>query len=116
MLVLIVEDDPMVALDLEDIVLACVPAAVMIGNSVESATPLLDEPIDFALLDVDLPDGNSFGVAASLQRRNVPFAFVSGSRRQDMPAHLQRVPFVAKPYSPGEITGAMRAAGSRQAA
>lgn len=110
MLVLIVEDDPMVALDLEDIILEQASADILVGRSLESAAPLIDRPLDFALFDIDLADGKTHGLAAALKRRNVPFAFVSGSRRQDLPADLQTVPFVAKPYSVADIAQALQMA------
>lgn len=114
MLVLIVEDDPMIALDLEDIVRSQLRADVVFGESVRTAAPLLDQPLDFALFDVDLKDGKSHDLAATLQRRNVPFAFVSGSRRQDLPRGLQSVPFVPKPYSPAEIGRTIREIAARR--
>ena len=54
--------------------------------------------VDFAFLDVDLPDGKSFPLAERLHESQVPFAFVSASRRSEIPARLRDVPFIAKPY------------------
>ena len=113
MLVLIVEDDPMIAMDLEDIVHEQMSADILFGESVATARCLLEEPLDFALFDVDVPGGKTYALAATLQRRNVPFAFVSGSCRGELPRELQGVPFVAKPYSPVDVSRTIREVANR---
>lgn len=66
--------------------------------------------VDFALLDVDLPDGKSYDVASRLDQKMIPFAFVSGSAPAEMPAHLRHARFIAKPYQPSAIIDSLRAA------
>jgi len=56
-----------------------------------------------ALLDIDMQDGTTLGFAEDLRARGVPFAFVSGSRPDDLPPQLRDVPFVAKPYAPDAV-------------
>ena len=56
---------------------------------------------DAAFLDIDVLDGKTFEVAALLHERGTPFAFVSGSRPEDVPPPLRSVPFLPKPYDPG---------------
>lgn len=102
--VLILEDDPVVALDLEAIVLGAADADVAVANSVKEAHRLLREAaIDAALLDIDVLDGKSFAVAHLLAERGTPFAFVSGARQEDVPPPLRQVPFLPKPYDPQDI-------------
>jgi len=77
--VLIVEDDPIIALDFEDTILGFGVKAVRCAGSVAHALMMIDERIpDFALLDVGLAREKSFGVAERLAKLNVPFAFVTG--------------------------------------
>ena len=95
MRILIVEDDPFIALDLQAIVEGEGHRVVRVCPSLADARRHVLDDFDFALLDVDLGDGKSFEVA----ERHIPFAFVSGSRRSDLPSDLRGATFVAKPYA-----------------
>lgn len=101
--ILILEDDPFIALDLQAIVEEEGHEVVAVCSSVAAARPRLADDVDFALLDVDLSDGKSFEIASALVRRCVPFAFVSGSHRAELPAELADAPFIAKPFAPAAI-------------
>jgi CheY-like chemotaxis protein len=109
--ILIVEDDPMVALDLEEIVLGLAEgqAQVALAASVrEAQRALAGAAFDAALLDIDVLDGKTYELAAVLRDRGLPFAFVSGSRPEELPPALRAVPFVPKPYDPADIEHAFR--------
>jgi len=103
MRILILEDDPLIALDLQDTVEDEGHEVVATCASIAAARARLAEPIDFALLDVDVTDGKSFDIAAALLCRGIPFAFVSGSRRDELPAHLASAAFVEKPFFPAAV-------------
>jgi DNA-binding response OmpR family regulator len=101
---LIVEDDPMVAIDIESILLGAADADVSVASSVRDACRALDERgFDAAFLDIDVLDGKTFELARFLAERGTPFAFVSGARREEVPAALREAPFLPKPYDPAEI-------------
>ena len=112
MRILILEDDPMIALDLQAILEAEgheVPDAL---SSLSEAYPRPCPGFDCALLDVDVVGGKSFGVAEALIERQIPFVFVSASKPCDLPRPLQQAAFIAKPYdeqalrdSVGDIAG-----------
>jgi len=96
--ILILEDDPMIALDLQAILEAEgheVPDAL---SSLSEAYRHLDDGFDCALLDIDVVGGKSFGVAEALVERHIPFAFVSASRPSDVPRQFEQAAFIAKPY------------------
>jgi DNA-binding NtrC family response regulator len=102
--VLIVEDDPMVALDLESIVVGAADADVAVATSVQEARRVLGDAVfDAAFLDIDVLDGKTFDLAQQLADRGMPFVFVSGARREDVPSPLRQVPFLPKPYDPQDI-------------
>ncbi len=103
MRILIVEDDPFVALDLECIVKESADADICMASTLAEARRCAQLPIDFAFLDIDLPDGKIFPVAAELRRRNIPFVFVSGALLHEIPVMLQDVPFISKPYKVWQI-------------
>jgi CheY-like chemotaxis protein len=107
--VLIVEDDPIIALDFEDTILGFGVKAVRCAGSVAHALMMIEERIpDFALLDVGLAREKSFDVAERLAKLNVPFAFVTGysGDRVDLPfADRLRLP---KPCSSEALLAVLR--------
>ena len=91
--ILILEDDPFIAWDLQAIVEGEGHEVVGVCNSLVEARRRLSETFDFALLDIDVTDGKSFELAASLLERHIPFAFVSASRPSELPVHLRGASF-----------------------
>src|SRR3981081_1405628 len=77
--VLIVEDDPIIALDFEDTILGFGVKTVRTAASVATALDMISErPPDFALLDVGLVREKSFAIAERLDVLKIPFVFVTG--------------------------------------
>src|ERR1700687_3385017 len=77
--VLIVEDDPIIAIDFEDTVLGLGVKTVRTAGSVARALEMIaDRPPDFALLDVGLVREKSFAIAERLDELKIPFVFVTG--------------------------------------
>ena len=77
--VLIVEDDPIIALDFEDTIIGFGVQTVRTAASVARALQMIAErPPDFALLDVGLVREKSFAVAERLAALKIPFVFVTG--------------------------------------
>ncbi len=101
--ILILEDDPFIALDLAQIVETLGHEVVDVCNCIAAARRQVDNRVEFALLDIDVRDGKSFPLATALGERGIPFAFVSGSMPEDLPVGLRGVPFIAKPFSEAEI-------------
>ena len=105
--VLIVEDDPIIALDFEDTILGFGVKTVRTAGSVAKALAMIEQrPPDFALLDVSLIREKSFAVAERLEALKVPYAFVTGYGADALlPAAFSGRQRLAKPYS----TDALRA-------
>ncbi len=77
--VLVVEDDPIIAIDFEDRLLGFGVKAVRTVASVARALQAIAERApDFALLDVELVREKSFAIADRLAALNIPFVFVTG--------------------------------------
>lgn len=101
--ILIVEDDPVMSMHLETLVGDTLPCEILTARSLAEAEIVADRHPDFALLDVDLGDGTTYAFATRLVGERVPFAFVSASNREALPAELRDVTFVTKPYDDDEI-------------
>lgn len=80
--VLVVEDEPLIALDYTDWLKAA--GAVVIGPCArvsEALQMLEDERIDVAVVDFVLADGNSEPLQAALTEKRVPFVVVTAYPR-----------------------------------
>jgi CheY-like chemotaxis protein len=99
--VLIVEDDPIIALDFEDTILGFGVKTVRIAGNVARALDLLAERMpDFALLDVGLTREKSFAVAERLKALEIPFIFITGYGTDvRLPPAFADTPRLPKPYS-----------------
>lgn len=70
----------------------------------EAAQAVERETFDFALLDVNLGDGEtSFAAAETLRQRGVPFAFVTGYGDQGVRPDLRDAPVLSKPIDPRHL-------------
>jgi DNA-binding LytR/AlgR family response regulator len=98
---LIVEDDPIIALDFEDTILGFGVKSVRTAGSVAKALDLIaDRAPDFALLDVGLVREKSFAIAERLDELRIPFVFVTGYGADvRLPPEFCNVPRLTKPYS-----------------
>ena len=105
---MILEDDPLIALDLQGIVEQAGHQVVALCETLEAMRRALDGRPDFAFLDVDLPDGKSYELASRLTESHIPFAFVTGSRQGDVPEHLRHARFIPKPYGDAAIRNTLQ--------
>ena len=112
--VLIVEDDPIIALDFEDTILGFGVKTVRTAGNVSRALEMIaNRAPDFALLDVELVREKSFAIAERLAALKIPFVFVTGYGADvRLPAAFADRPRLPKPYS----TDALQAALKRQPA
>ena len=106
---LLVEDDPIIALDFEDRILGFGVKAVRCAGSVAHALMMIDERVpDFALLDVGLAREKSFAVAERLEVLKIPFAFVTGYGRERVDAAFADRPRLPKPCSSEALLAVLR--------
>lgn len=108
--VLILEDDAILALDLETIVCCWTDARITSCRSLAQARKALKSPFDFALIDIEVEDGTSYEFAETLREQNLPFAFVSGSDSTERPETLRDIAFISKPYDQRAIEKLVAAA------
>lgn len=98
--ILVVEDEPLIAMMTEDMLveMGCVVAGS--ATSIAKALCLVrSRSPDCVLLDIGLADGSSYGVADALIAEGIPVLFATGRRRQDLPRSYDGQPCVSKPYT-----------------
>ncbi|MTH77127.1 response regulator [Paracoccus aestuariivivens] len=97
--VLVVEDEPLVALDISHELKAAGALSVNIARTIGQALQAIEHSdIDVALLDGNLSGERVDEVAFALSRRAIPFCFVSGYGRQHLPQDFQDAPIIEKPF------------------
>jgi CheY-like chemotaxis protein len=112
--VLIVEDDPIIAIDFEDRLLGFGVKSVRTAGSVAQALEVITRrPPDFALLDVELIREKSFAIAARLAGLKIPFVFVTGyDAETSIPSEFSAQPRLQKPCSSEALEAALRTRGA----
>jgi CheY-like chemotaxis protein len=107
--ILVVEDEYMIAVLLEDLLaeLECVVAGVA-GRPKEALELINSTPLDAAVLDVNLDGADSFGIAAALADRRIPFIFATGYGGSRQTPEFSNCPVIQKPYRLDELSGALR--------
>jgi DNA-binding response OmpR family regulator len=99
--VMVVEDELLVAMLIEDALADenCVLVGPFssVGDALEAARR---EPLDLAVLDVNLRGEKVYPVAEALTRRGVPFLLLSGYGKDAAPAEHPEWPACSKPFSP----------------
>ncbi|MCS6625587.1 response regulator [Roseibacterium beibuensis] len=107
--VLIVEDESLVAMLLETILedMGCVavgPAAT-VDEGMKMAADA--EPIDAALLDVNVAGKQVFPIAEALKTRGVPFVFSTGYGESGLPDDWRGHPTLQKPFTEAAVRDAL---------
>ncbi|MCK1719763.1 response regulator [Bradyrhizobium sp. 141] len=112
--VLVVEDDPIIAIDFEDRLFGFGVTSVRTVGSVRQALgAIANRPPDFALLDVELTRETSFAVAERLVALKIPFVFVTGyGAEARIPPEFAGRPRLQKPCSSDALEAALRTRGA----
>ncbi len=99
-LILIVEDEIMVALQLKnDLETAGHKVVALTTNVAQGIDLASSSEFDAALLDICLGEHLSTPVADTLLGRGIPFAFITGFGHEEiLPPHLRAIPRLTKPY------------------
>jgi DNA-binding NarL/FixJ family response regulator len=103
--VLVVEDEAVIAMEMEEAVREAGGMVIGPAPSVGAAMLLIAEHpnIDAAILDVRLQDGVSIGVAQELRRKGVAVIFVTGYDDWCRPDDLLDVPIQRKPADAHDV-------------
>ena len=114
--VLVVEDEPLIGMDIEDAVEA-------LGHEVVGPIAGLDEALDLAtiaafgcaILDINILGGHSYPVADILLKRGLPVLLLSSYRQETLPVRLHEEARLPKPFTGAELAKEIRALCDRAA-
>ncbi len=97
--ILIVEDEMLVAMNIEDMLLDLGHEVAGIASRLEPALALArDGAFDVAMLDVNLAGDRSFPVADLLIERDIPFLFATGYGADGIDEKYRGHPVLQKPF------------------
>jgi CheY-like chemotaxis protein len=108
--ILIVEDEMLVAMNIEDMLLESGHEVAGIASRLEPALALAqDGCFDVAMLDVNLAGDRSFPVADLLIARGIPFLFATGYGVDGIEEKYRDRPVLQKPFRARELADAVEA-------
>lgn len=109
--ILIVEDEPLIAMMLEDFLDLLGHKVRGTCDTVKTALEEVDKGgFDLAILDVNLKGENVWPVATRLRERKVPFVIATGGHVDPAPPEFSDAPVIEKPYTVDRVTPAIEAA------
>jgi CheY-like chemotaxis protein len=113
---LVVEDQFLVALDLEQMLRAFGASVTDLASSLADALAAIERGLpDLAILDVKLGNETTAPIARALSDRGVPFLFVSGySDLSAFPESFRNRPLVRKPIASADLAAALVALAATQ--
>jgi CheY-like chemotaxis protein len=107
--VLIVEDEALLAFEIDALLRDCGMTPVGPISRSDEALKLIDHhAIDCAVLDVNLHGESTERVAAELASRSIPFAFITGYGRADIPEQFHGSPILLKPFAGAALIDTVR--------
>ena len=109
--VLVVEDEPLIAMMLEDFL-------ETLGHTVHATCERVADAVaeaekggfDIAILDVNLNGEHVWPVAYKLREKQIPFVIATGGHVEPPPAEFKNAPVIEKPYTVDRVTPAMEEA------
>ena len=106
--VLVVEDEPLIGLDISGLLDA---AGCEVVGPFRTAGPAIqsiaDQHFDAAILDFTIADGTSVSIADALALKSVPFIWLSGYAADIVPERHRACPFVRKPFGSDALFAAL---------
>ena len=112
--ILIVEDEFLIAMDLESSIARAGGTVVGPANTLEAAMAAVSGKLDGAVLDVNLRGKMVFPVADALAARHVPFVFTTGYDDGAIPERFSNAARCGKPVAIEELLEYLRPKGARK--
>lgn len=112
LMVLVLEDEYLIAMEIEDVCRESGAADVRLAGSLDEAVALSEaDRVDVAVIDLNLRGESTLDFARSLQARGVPFLFATGMvDPSSIGPEFAAVTVVDKPYDSDTLVSAISAA------
>jgi PAS domain S-box-containing protein len=115
--VLVVEDEPLVAMDIATTLQSSEHIIVGPASSIEAAQGLAKaRDYDVALLDVNLGGASIESVAEIVAGHGIPFAFLTGYGQGALPAKFKGAVILGKPFNPDHLLDLVNRLGQQNTA
>ena len=102
--ILLIEDEPLVSMDMESSLTAAGCEVIGPAGTIEDAKLLVeDADYDAALVDANLAGYPVDELATALTQKNCPFAFVTGYGREALPSGFREAVMLGKPFSQDQL-------------
>jgi DNA-binding response OmpR family regulator len=109
--ILVVEDEPLIAMMLQDFLETLGHRVHASCDSVEGAIGEADKGgFDMAIIDVNLGGETAWPLARKLREKRIPFVIATGGHVEPPPAEFADVPMIEKPYTVDRVSPAIEAA------
>ncbi len=108
--ILILDDEPMIALNLEEILIDAGFTIAAVVHKIDKALAVIEGgACDFAIIDANLAGVSASPAASALAKRGLPFIVVSGYSRKQLQVNFPGAHFLQKPFQPTQIIQAISA-------
>lgn len=101
--ILVLEDEPLIAMDIEQILRDAGAALVELCTALDADELQKLESYDAAVLDLNIGGRSSVPVAEALKRHFIPFIIVSGSQITPDSPMLSEIPLIDKPFDHDDL-------------
>ena len=106
--IIIVEDNPMIALDLEEVLVDAGFNIAAIAGTLENAHALIASgACDAAILDANLAGASASPLASALTARGLPFIVLSGYSSEQLQGAFPGALLLQKPYQLAQLISAL---------
>jgi CheY-like chemotaxis protein len=105
--VLVVEDEPLIALDVQSALTGAGATIISAGDTTDAVRVVANTKLSAAVLDVDLGDLDCWVVCRLLARAKIPFLFYTGYMQSEVFKDWPDAPVLAKPASHDQIVAAV---------
>jgi len=106
--ILIVEDDPTMAHDLQDLLVDAGFEIAGVAGRLEKALALIESgTCDAAIVDANLAGVSASPAASALAARGLPFIVLSGYSREQLQGAFPGALFIQKPCRPAQLIQAL---------
>jgi len=95
--ILIIEDEPLIALDLHGALAAAGAGVIAATDTLEALRLIRRNEVSAAIVDVNLGNENCLAVCQALFHRSIPFLFYTGQRGSDALKAWPETPVFFKP-------------------